>query len=83
MEEEKKGQKFPLVCFVVAELPVKPQECRKKRDPLSTDRSLIKPCGKSRSATRTFLQLAPARTDPCGKQLLQKEKTRTHTIAQE
>lgn len=67
---EERGEKFPLACCVAAGL-VNPQECRIRRDPLSTDRSSTKPCGKSRSGTRTCLQLAPVLTDPYGKQLLQ------------
>ena len=54
-----------------------PQECRRRRDPLSTDRSSTKPYGRSRSGTRTCLQSAPVLTDQCGKQLLQ-----SSTIAQ-
>lgn len=48
---------------------VNPQACRRRRDPRSTDRSSTKPCGKSRSATRTYLQSVPVLTDPCGKLL--------------
>ena len=79
-EERREGQKFPLPCFVTARL-VNPQECRRRRDPLSIDRSSTKPCGRSRRGTRTCLQSAPALTDPCGKQLLQ--STNDSTIAQQ
>lgn len=65
-----RGQKFPLPCFVTARR-VNPQECRRRRDPLSTDRSSTKPCGRSPSGTRTYLPSAPVLTDPYGKQLLQ------------
>lgn len=64
-----RGQKFPLPCFVAARL-VNPQECRRRRDPLSTDRSSTKPCGRSPRGTRACLRSAPALTDPYGKQLL-------------
>lgn len=64
------GQKFPLACFVAARL-VNPQECRRRRDPFSTDRSSTKPCGRSRSGTRAYLPSGPVLTDLYGKQLLQ------------
>lgn len=43
------------------------QECPRRRDPLSTDRSLIKPYGRYLRGTRTSLRSAPARMDLCGK----------------
>lgn len=73
--EERRGQKFPLACFVTAGL-VNPQECRRRRDPRFTDRSSTKPCGKSRSATRTYLLSVPVLTDPCGKLLLHSSSER-------
>lgn len=53
-------------CLVTAGRLVNPQECRRRRDRLSTYRSSTKPCGRSRSDTRTSPQLAPAPTVPCG-----------------
>lgn len=52
----------------VAARRVNPQECRRRRDPLSTGRSSTKPCGRSRSGTRAYPPSAPVLTDPCGKQ---------------
>lgn len=49
-----------------------PQECRRRRDPRSTGRSSTRPCGRSRSGTRTCPRWAPGRTGPSGKQRLQR-----------
>lgn len=58
-------QKFPQPCFVVARL-VNLQECRIKRDPLFTDKSSTKPCGRSQNGTRTCLPSAPVPMDLYG-----------------
>lgn len=51
--------------FVAARL-VNLQECRIKRDPLFTDRSSTKPCGRCQNGTRTCLPSAPAPMDLYG-----------------
>lgn len=51
--------------FVVARL-VNLQECRIKRDPLFTDRSSTKPCGRSQNGTRTSHPSAPVPMDLYG-----------------
>lgn len=43
------------------------QECPRRRDPLSTDRSLIKPYGRYPRGTRTSLRSVRALMDLCGK----------------
>lgn len=51
------------------EVSTPPQECPRRRDRLSIDRSSIRPYGRCRSATRTCLPWVLELMDPCGKYL--------------
>lgn len=66
---EWEGRSFRCCLVCVAALRVNTQQgCRRRRDPRSIERSSTKPCGRYRSGTSTYPPLAPALTDPYGKQ---------------